>query len=75
MARAYAHRDATYDIPITANWVDPADAKRGIASVREPFAVLQPHLLDMVYMNVLDRADGGGGCARPMARTTRAWPR
>lgn len=57
-ATAYAHRDAAYDLPIAANWIDPADAERGIAWVRELFAALQPHLPDMVYMNVLDGDEG-----------------
>jgi FAD/FMN-containing dehydrogenase len=40
---AFAHRDASYDVLIAANWTDPADQGRCVAWARETAAALEPH--------------------------------
>ena len=40
---AFAHRDASYDVLIAANWTDPADQDRCVAWARETAAALEPH--------------------------------
>jgi FAD/FMN-containing dehydrogenase len=40
---AFAHRDASFDVLIAANWTDPADRDRCVAWARETAAALEPH--------------------------------
>ena len=40
---AFAHRDASYDVLIAANWTDPADEDRCVAWARDIAAALEPH--------------------------------
>lgn len=40
---AFAHRDASYDVLIAANWTDPADQGRCVAWARDTAAALEPH--------------------------------
>ena len=40
---AFAHRDASFDVLIAANWTDPADHDRCVAWARDAAAALEPH--------------------------------
>jgi FAD/FMN-containing dehydrogenase len=40
---AFAHRDASFDVLIAANWTDPTDSDRCIAWARDTAAALEPH--------------------------------
>jgi FAD/FMN-containing dehydrogenase len=40
---AFAHRDASYDVLIAANWTDPTDRDRCVAWARDTAAALEPH--------------------------------
>jgi FAD/FMN-containing dehydrogenase len=39
---AFGHRQASYDVLIDANWIDPADGERAVAWARETAAALEP---------------------------------
>jgi len=54
---AFAHRDASYDVLIGANWTDPADQDRCVAWARETAAALEPHSRGG-YVNYEPDADG-----------------
>ncbi len=54
---AFAHRDASYDLLIAANWTDPADQDRCVAWARETAATLEPHSRGG-YVNYEPDADG-----------------
>jgi FAD/FMN-containing dehydrogenase len=40
---AFAHREASYDVLIAANWTDPTDQDRCVAWARATAAALEPH--------------------------------
>src|SRR5262249_58241840 len=40
---AFAHRDASFDVLIAANWTDPTDRDRCVAWARDTAAALEPH--------------------------------
>lgn len=54
---AFAHRDASYDVLIAANWTDPADQDRCVAWARDTAAALEPHSRGG-YINYEPDADG-----------------
>ena len=54
---AVAHRDASYDVLIAANWTDPADQDRCVAWARDTAAALEPHSRGG-YVNYEPDADG-----------------
>ena len=54
---AFAHRDASYDVLIAANWTDPADQDRCVAWARDTAAALEPHSRGG-YVNYEPAADG-----------------
>jgi len=54
---AFAHRDASYDVLIAANWTDPADQDRCVAWARHTAAALEPHSRGG-YINYEPDADG-----------------
>ena len=59
---AFPHRDAAYDLAITANWQDPAQDAIHRAWVRESWQTLRPHGSEGVYVNYLDEeTDEGRG--------------
>jgi FAD/FMN-containing dehydrogenase len=50
---AFPHRFEFWDVPILAQWADPADAERNIAWARDTWAALQPFSEAGVYVNNL----------------------
>lgn len=54
---AFAHRDASFDVLIAANWTDPADRDRCVAWARDTAAALEPHSRGG-YANYEPDADG-----------------
>jgi FAD/FMN-containing dehydrogenase len=48
---AFAHRAASYDVLIDANWIDPRDGERCIAWARETAAALEPFARAGGYVN------------------------
>ncbi len=54
---AFAHRDASYDVLIAANWTDPADEDHCVAWARDIAAALAPHSRGG-YVNYEPDADG-----------------
>ena len=54
---AFAHRDASFDVLIAANWTDPVDHDRCVAWARETAAALEPHSRGG-YANYEPDADG-----------------
>ena len=54
---AFAHRDASYDVLIAANWTDPVDQDRCVAWARDTAAALEPHSRGG-YTNYEPDADG-----------------
>jgi FAD/FMN-containing dehydrogenase len=48
---AFAHRAASYDVLIDANWVDPRDGERCIAWARQTAAALEPFARTGGYVN------------------------
>lgn len=54
---AFAHRDASFDILIAANWSDPADHDQCVAWARDTAAALEPHSRGG-YVNYEPNADG-----------------
>ena len=54
---AFAHRDASYDVLIAANWTDPVDQDRCVAWARDTAAALAPHSRGG-YTNYEPDADG-----------------
>jgi FAD/FMN-containing dehydrogenase len=54
---AFAHREASYDVLIAANWTDPTDRDRCVAWARETAAALEPHSRGG-YANYEPDADG-----------------
>ena len=54
---AFAHRDASYDVLIAANWTDPVDQDRCVAWARDTATALEPHSRGG-YVNYEPDADG-----------------
>jgi FAD/FMN-containing dehydrogenase len=54
---AFAHRDASYDVLIAANWTYRVDQDRCVAWARETAAALEPHSVGG-YVNYEPDADG-----------------
>jgi FAD/FMN-containing dehydrogenase len=54
---AFPHRFEFWDVPILAQWADPAESERNIAWAREAWAALQPCVEPGVYVNNLGAED------------------
>jgi FAD/FMN-containing dehydrogenase len=57
---AYAHRDACYNLVLTAQWRDPAESERHVRWTRELWQALQPYATGGVYVNHIGREDEDG---------------
>ena len=58
-ATAYYHRDLQYDIVIASSWTEPTESERNISWTRELFQAIERHVPRGVYVNDLDRDEGG----------------
>ena len=57
---AYAHRDAGYNLVLTAQWLDPAESERHVRWTRELWQALRPYATGGVYVNHIGREDEDG---------------
>jgi len=57
---AYAHRDALYNLVLTAQWLDPGESERHVRWIRELWQALQPYATGGVYVNHIGREDEDG---------------
>ena len=56
---AFPHRTAGYNLLVLGQWMDPADAERSMAWVRQTFAAMRPFLAPGRYVNYLDDEESG----------------
>jgi FAD/FMN-containing dehydrogenase len=63
-ATAVPHRDKSYNLVITAVWMDPAATNENIAWTRGAFAALQPYLADRRYVNYMPDDETGEDVVR-----------
>jgi FAD/FMN-containing dehydrogenase len=57
---AYAHRDALYNLVLTAQWLDPGESERHVRWTRELWQALQPYATGGVYVNHIGREEEDG---------------
>ena len=57
---AYAHRDAGYNLVLTAQWLDPGESERHVRWIRELWQALRPYATGGVYVNHIGREDEDG---------------
>ena len=55
---AVPHREASFNVLIPSEWMDPADTERNIAWTRETFAILEPYSVDRRWLNYFSDDDG-----------------
>jgi hypothetical protein len=53
----YAHRDALYNLVLSAQWRDPRESERHVRWTRELWQALRPCATGGVYVNHIGRAD------------------
>jgi FAD/FMN-containing dehydrogenase len=58
-ATAFPHRDKAVSLTIGMKWTDPARDDEQVEWARAFHEALEPHAADGVYVNLLDRDDGG----------------
>lgn len=68
---AFQNRDSPYVLNVTGFWMNPADADRNIAWVRETWNVVQPFSTGALYVNFL----GAEGDERVRAAYGSSYPR
>ncbi|MDS0260336.1 FAD-binding oxidoreductase [Haloarcula sp. S1CR25-12] len=56
---AFAHRDAGYSFSVWTGWTEPALEQQHVEWTRAFHDAMEPHATDGVYLNYLDRDDGG----------------
>jgi FAD/FMN-containing dehydrogenase len=57
---AYAHRDAFYNLVLSAQWRDPMESERHVRWTRELWQALRPCATGGVYVNHIGREDEDG---------------
>ena len=57
---AYAHRDAFYNLVLTAQWLDPGETECHVHWIRELWQALRPYATGGVYVNHIGRGDDDG---------------
>ncbi len=57
---AYAHRDALYNLVLTAQWLDPGESERHVRWTRELWQALRPYATGGVYVNHIGREEEDG---------------
>jgi FAD/FMN-containing dehydrogenase len=57
---AYAHRNALYNLVLSAQWRDPVESERHVRWTRELWQALRPYATGGTYVNHIGREDDDG---------------
>ncbi len=75
-ATAFPHREARYQVVVSAAWEDPADDALGRQWARDVDDAVRPHALDGEFLNFVDvEGDRADSQARVRAGYGRSWER
>jgi hypothetical protein len=68
----YAHRDALYNLALSAPWRNPRESERHVRWTRELRQALRPCATGGVYVNHIGRADQVRAVSGPQAANQRS---